>query len=332
MIRYIILGIVFILLIVLIYPNYSILKIKFTTSQKFAVPHPSWNKEEQNLFNHVKHLSETIGSRSFNEPSKIASARDYIVRTLRTYDLIPTTQDFQVNNTTFSNIIITFNGQRLKEEIIVIGAHYDTVLGTPGADDNASATAMLLEIAKIMADSKPDRTLTLVFFVLEEPPIFGTTNMGSRIFARRAREKNMDIRAMISLEMVGYFSDRKGKQGFPLPLMSLFYSNTPDFIGVVGNLKSKSLVKQVKNGLKAGCSVPVETLTAPSIVPGVSLSDHASFWKEGYPAIMITDSAFYRNPNYHQSTDTKDTLNYQTMAELLKGLIHVARDLSGVPD
>jgi Zn-dependent M28 family amino/carboxypeptidase len=148
--------------------------------------------------------------------------------------------------------------------------------------------------------------------------------MGSRIFARRAREKNMDIRAMISLEMVGYFSEKKGKQGFPLPLMSLFYSNTPDFIGVVGNLKSKALVKQVKNGLKTGCSVPVETLTAPSIVPGVSLSDHASFWKEGYPAIMITDSAFYRNPNYHQSTDTKDTLNYQTMAELLKGLIHVA--------
>jgi hypothetical protein len=332
MIRYFILGTVFILLIVLIYPIYSILKIKFKTSQKFTMPQSSWNKEEQNLFNHVKHLSETIGSRSFSEPSKIASAHDYIVRTLRTYDLIPTTQDFQVNNTTFSNIIITFDGQSLREEIIVIGAHYDTVLGTPGADDNASATAMLLEIAKIMADSLPDRTLKLVFFVLEEPPIFGTTNMGSRIFARRAREKNMDIRAMISLEMVGFFSDRKGKQGFPLPLMSLFYSNTPDFIGVVGNLKSKALVKQVKNGLKAGCSVPVETLTAPSIVPGVSLSDHASFWKEGYPAIMITDSAFYRNPNYHRSTDTKDTLNYQTMTELLKGLIHVVRDLSGVPD
>jgi Zn-dependent M28 family amino/carboxypeptidase len=330
MISYIIFGTVFILLIVLIYPNYSILKIKFTTSQKFVVPHPSWNKEEQNLFNHVEHLSETIGSRSFSEPSKIDSARDYIVQTLRTYDLNPSTQNFQVNNTTFSNIIITFNGQSLREEIIVIGAHYDTVMGTPGADDNASATAMLLEIAKIMADSTPERTLKLVFFVLEEPPIFGTENMGSLIFARRAREKNMDIRAMISLEMVGYFSERKRKQGFPLPLMSLFYSNTPDFIGVVGNLKSKALVKQVKNGLKTGCSVPVETLTAPSIVPGVSLSDHASFWKQAYPAIMITDSAFYRNANYHQSTDTKDTLNYQTMAELLKGLIYVARDLSGI--
>jgi Zn-dependent M28 family amino/carboxypeptidase len=331
MIRYIVLGTVFILLIVLIYPNYSILKIKFTTSQKFTMPQPSWTKEEQYLFNHVKYLSETIGSRSFSEPAKIALARDYIADVLRLHGLKPVLQDFTLENTTFSNIIITIDGQIVPEEIIVIGAHYDTVLGTPGADDNASATAMLLEITRIMADSKPDRTLKLVFFVLEEPPVFGTKNMGSRIFARRAREKNMDIRAMISLEMVGYFNDRKGKQGFPLPLMSLFYSNTPDFIGVVGNLKSKALVKQVKKGLKAGCSVPVETLIAPSVVPGISLSDHASFWKEGYPAVMITDSAFYRNPNYHRSTDTKDTLNYQTMAELLKGVIHVARDLSSAP-
>jgi hypothetical protein len=127
---------------------------------------------------------------------------------------------------------------------------------------------------------------------------------------------------------LGYFSDIKGKQEFPLPLMSFFYSTTPNFIAVVGNLKSKTLVDQVKKGLKAGCSVPVETLSAPSIVPGVGLSDHASFWKEGYPAIMITDSAFYRNPNYHKPSDTKDTLNYQTMAELLKGLIHVAGDLA----
>jgi Zn-dependent M28 family amino/carboxypeptidase len=328
MARYIIWGTILALLMMLIYPNYSIVRIKFLTSQKFTVPQPEWGKEEQNLFNHVDHLSETIGSRSFSEPSKITDARDYILSTLQTYGLNPELQDFTVNSTTFSNIIITIDGQRFPDEIIVIGAHYDTVLGTPGADDNASAVAMLLETARIMAGSTPDRTLKLVFFVLEEPPVFGTKNMGSRIFARQAREKNMDIQAMISLEMVGYFSEKKGQQGFPLPLMSLFYSTTPNFIAVVGNFKSKALVDQVKKGLKTGCSVPVETLAAPSIVPGVGLSDHASFWKEGYPAIMITDSAFYRNPNYHQPSDTKDTLNYVIMAELLKGLIHVAGDLS----
>ena len=329
MIRYIILGAILALLLLLIYPNYSILKIKSTTSQKFTVPQSSWGKEERNLFNHVNHLSESVGSRSFSEPSKIAAARDYIVNTLLKYGIKPSLQNFSVGNTVFSNIIVTFSGQKFPDEIIVIGAHYDTVLGTPGADDNASAVAMLLETARIMAGSTHGRTLKLVFFVLEEPPVFGTENMGSRIFARRARENNMDIRAMISLEMVGYFSDAKRKQAFPLPFMSLFYSTTPDFIAVVGNLKSKDLVKNVKHALKEGCSVPVEILAAPSIVPGVSLSDHGSFWKEGYPAVMITDTAFYRNPNYHQSTDTKDTLDYQTMEELLKGIVHVAGNLAG---
>lgn len=208
--RYFILGAILALLIILIYPNYSILKIKSTTSQKFTVPQSSWSKEEQTLYNHVNHLGETIGSRSFSEPSKIAAARNYIVDTLRSYGLNSTLQDFLINNTTFSNIIVTFEGLGNPEETIVIGAHYDTISGTPGADDNAGAVAMLLELAGIMADSALDRTLKLVFFVLEEPPIFGTKNMGSRIFARQARENNMDIRAMISLEMVGYFSDSKG--------------------------------------------------------------------------------------------------------------------------
>jgi Zn-dependent M28 family amino/carboxypeptidase len=329
MTRYIITGCVIVLLILLIYPNYSILKIRYTTSQKYGVPQDAWGEHERNLFRHVEHLTDKIGSRSFSEPYKIDAARDYIVNTLLLYGLNPTLQDFTVNQTTFANVIITIGGQRFPDEIIVIGAHYDTVLGTPGADDNAGATAMLLEIAGFLADSTFDRTLKLVFFVLEEPPVFGTKNMGSRIFAGRAREKNMDIRAMISLEMVGYFSEKKGKQAFPLPLMSLFYSTTPNFIAVVGNLKSKALVQQVRKGLETGCTVPVETLAAPAIVPGVGLSDHASFWKEGYPAIMITDTAFYRNPNYHQATDTIDTLNYQTMAELLKGLIHVTGDLAG---
>jgi Zn-dependent M28 family amino/carboxypeptidase len=328
MTRYIIIGCVIALLILLIYPNYSILKIRNTTSQKYGVPQDGWGEHERNLFRHVEHLTDKIGSRSFSEPLKITTACNYIVNTLRLYGLNPTLQDFTVNQTKFANVIITIAGQRFPDEIIVIGAHYDTVLGTPGADDNASAVAMLLEMAGFLADSTFDRTLNLVFFVLEEPPVFGTKNMGSRIFAGRAWEKNMDIRAMVSLEMVGYFSEKKGNQAFPLPLMSLFYSTTPNFIAVVGNLKSKALVQQVRKGLETGCTVPVETLAAPSIVPGVGLSDHASFWKEGYPAIMITDTAFYRNPNYHQATDTIDTLNYQTMAELLKGLIHVVRDLS----
>ena len=329
MTRYIILGGIIVILIFLIYPNYSILKIRNTTSQKYEVPLDSWTDDERNLFNHVEYLTDKIGSRSFSEPLKIAATRDYITDTLHSFGFSTTFHDFRVGGMTFSNVIVTLEGRGSPEEIILIGAHYDTVSGTPGADDNAGAVAMLLEMARVLAGSTHERTLKLVFFVLEEPPNFGTENMGSRVFARMARENHMDIRAMISLEMLGYFSDVKGEQAFPLPFMSLFYSTTPDFIAVVGNLKSKTLVKQVRDGLETGCSVPVEILAAPSIVPGVSLSDHGSFWKEGYPAIMITDTAFYRNPNYHEITDTKDTLNYPAMSELLKGLVHVAGDLAG---
>lgn len=328
--RYIILSAIIILVILFVYPYYSMMKIRSAKSHHYSVPKDSWGQEELNLFNYVKHLSDNIGSRSFFELSKIETIRDFIVNKLKEFGLSPTIQDFTVDNKKFSNIVITITGQNYAEEIVVIGAHYDTVLGTPGADDNGSAVAMLLEMARILGNSNFDRTVKLVFFVLEEPPIFGTKNMGSRVFARRAKEDDMDIRAMISLEMVGYFSERNGKQAFPLPLMNLFYSTTPDFIAVVGNLQSRALVKQTEKGLREGCLVPVETLAAPSFIPGVGLSDHASFWKEGYPAVMITDTAFYRNPNYHQPTDTYDTLNYETMAELLKGLVHTAEDLCKV--
>lgn len=327
--RYFILFAIILLVIIVAYPIYSILRIKRVPSQSFTVPQTSWEIPEQKLFEHVKYLSRNIGSRSFGEPLKISATRDYILKTLSQDGMNPSIQDFTIDNMTFSNVVLTFTGLKYPREVVVIGAHYDTILGTPGADDNGSAVAMLLETARMLGNAELSRTLKLVFFVLEEPPIFGTENMGSRIFARRAKEAGMDIRAMISLEMVGFFSEDKGKQAFPLPLMNLFYSTTPNFIAVVGNFRSRALVSQVADGLKKGCMVPVEVLAAPAIVPGIGLSDHASFWKEGYPAVMITDSAFYRNPNYHQATDTFDTLDYKTMAELLKGLIYTVRVLCG---
>ncbi len=317
------------LIITIAFPIYSVIKIRMTPSQQYSVSDPDWGTEQKNLFSHVKNLSKTIGSRSYSEPEKLALARDYILDALKMYGYNPSLQTYPVDNHYFSNIIVSLPGGANNKEVIIVGAHYDTVSGSPGADDNASAVALLLETARLMAGQGLDRTLKLVFFTLEEPPIFGTENMGSRVFARKAREENMDIVAMICLEMVGYFHDERGKQGFPLPLMNLFYSSTPDFIGVVGNRKSAELAARVGEGLKKGCQVPVETLAAPSFVPGISLSDHSSFWKEGYRAVMLTDTAFYRNPNYHRSSDTMDTLNYDVMAELLKGLIYVINDLAG---
>ncbi len=328
MVRIIILFLLILLAITIAFPFYSMVKIRLSPSQKFTVPQADWGNNEHNLYVHVEYLSEVVGSRSIREPHKIAQARDYIFKTLNSYGLSPVLQDYTVSGNVFSNIEAVLPGSEKPQEIIVVGAHYDTVSGSPGADDNASAVAVLLEAARLIRNDSMDRTLKLVFFTLEEPPIFGTEDMGSRVFARQAKKSGMDIKAMICLEMVGYFSEKKGGQAFPLPLMSLVYPSTPNFIAVIGNLKSRQLVDQVGQGLKQGCQVPVETLAAPSIIPGISLSDHSSFWKEGYPAVMITDTAFYRNPNYHQTSDTKETLNYEVMAELLKGLVHVIRILA----
>ena len=328
MIRILLFTTLILLIIIAAFPFYSVIKIRMTPSQHFSVPDPDWGTEQKNLFSHVKFLSQAIGSRSYSEPDKLDLARDYILDALEMYGYSPSLQTYPVGSHYYSNIIVLLPGADNNNEVIIVGAHYDTVFGTPGADDNASAVAMLLETARLMAGQRLDRTVKLVFFTLEEPPNFGTGNMGSRVFASKARKANMNITAMICLEMVGYFYSERGRQAFPLPLMNLFYSSTPDFIGVVGNRKSAWLVERVGQGLKKGCQVPVETLAAPSFIPGISLSDHSSFWKEGYPAVMLTDTAFYRNPNYHKSSDTVDTLNYDVMAELLKGLIHVINDLA----
>ena len=152
--------------------------------------------------------------------------------------------------------------------------------------------------------------------------------MGSFVYAREARNRQEHISAMISLEMLGYYSDKEDGQSFPVPLMALMYPSTPNFITVVGNLSSRSLVNKVAVSLRKGGSIPVETLSTVSFIPGVDFSDHLSFWKMDYPAVMITDTAFYRNPNYHAETDRIDTLDFSRMSSLLDGLVQMAKDLS----
>jgi Zn-dependent M28 family amino/carboxypeptidase len=271
------------------------------------------------LHQHIHHLSEVIG---------INAAKDYIETILKDLGLEYTLQNYQYSGKTFSNIIVTLEGQKEPKEIFIIGAHYDTVFGTPGADDNASAVAALLELCRLLKDYQPSKTLKLIFFVLEEPPAFNTKYMGSYVYAKTAKDNKEKIYGMISLEMLGYYNDKKGAQIYPLPLMSLFYSKVPNFIAVVGDLKSRKLVKKLANSIKKSCAVPVETLSTVKFVPGVDLSDHGPFWKMGYPAVMITDTAFYRNPNYHSRSDTIDTLDFDKMAELLTGLKQAAIDMT----
>jgi Zn-dependent M28 family amino/carboxypeptidase len=202
---------------------------------------------------------------------------------------------------------------------VVVGAHYDTVPGTPGADDNASGVAALLELARLLRGNPSRKTLVLTAFVNEEPPFYGSRNMGSIVYARELKEKNARVEVMLSLEMIGYFG--KGyPQRFPLPGMEFFYPRTGDFVAVVGNFPSRRAVSRIRRGINKFSQIRARSLTAPEFFGGINLSDHASFWSHGFPAIMVTDTSFFRNRHYHQESDTIDTLNFEQMAEVVRGL------------
>jgi len=239
----------------------------------------------------------------------------------RSYGHAVKNQLFTYKDNTYYNIICEIKGtNRTNDGLLVIGAHYDSVIGTPGADDNASGVAGLLELARLTASKPPQRTLRFIAFSLEEPPVFMTKNMGSYIYAKRLHEEGEKIYGMISLEMLGYYSDSKGSQNFPLSIFRWFYPDRGNFIAFVGNISSKSLTDELKRSFKSVSSFPVESLNTFSLIPGVNFSDHWSFWKFGYPAFMITDTAFYRNANYHTPGDTSETLDYAKMSELIIGL------------
>lgn len=282
------------------------------------------------LFRHARRLSEEIGERSVARPENLRAAREYLVAHLSGLGLAPELESFDFAGASHANVIVSLPGRSRPEEVILVGAHYDTVAGTPGADDNASGVAVLLELGRALREVPLARTVRLVFFALEEPPAFRTRSMGSYVHAAAARARGEQIRAMVCLEMVGFYGEREGAQAFPLPLMGLVYPTTPNFVAVVGNLRSRRLVKRVGAALRR-FPLPVETLACVSLLPGVDFSDHRSFWKMGYRAVMVTDTAFYRNPHYHGPGDTIDTLDFDRMAALAGGLVGVVRDLDGSP-
>ena len=202
-----------------------------------------------------------------------------------------------------------------------MGAHYDVCEEQPGADDNASGIAGLLAVAGLFQKYAPrlDYRIDFAAYTLEEPPVFRSESMGSYIHARSLHDAGVEIMGMACLEMIGYYTDAPKSQEYPLSLMKLFYPTRGDFIGVVGNFGSRRLTRHFKGAL-ALTTLPVESLTAPAFLPGVDFSDHLNFWKYGHPAVMITDTAFYRDPNYHAASDVIETLDFAKMQEVVKGL------------
>jgi len=271
----------------------------------------------KNLYQHVGYLSVKIGERHLWKEGSLERTVDYIESAFASYGYSVQRQTYTCYGKNVSNLIVEKKGE--DEGTVVIGAHYDTVPGTPGADDNGSAVAGLLELARLHQNIPSRKTLLFTAFANEEPPCFGFPNMGSMVYAKSLKEQGRPVEVMVSLEMIGFFRPER-IQNYPLPGMNLFYPRTADFVGVVGNFRSLKYVSLFKKGIRKHSAIEARSLIAPEFFGGISLSDNSSFWRHGYKAIMVTDTSFFRNQNYHQETDTIDTLDFEKMTEVVKGL------------
>jgi Zn-dependent M28 family amino/carboxypeptidase len=286
-------------------------------------------QEEQikkNITGHIKTIADQIGERNIWNIKGLDEAAEYIQQVISYNSLKSSEQIFSVAGKKIKNIEFELVGRDNGKEIVIVGAHYDTCLGTTGANDNASGIAAMMEIARLVKDSTIDRSIRFVAFVNEEPPFFQTNEMGSYVYARSCRERNDNISAMISLETIGYYTSQGNSQKYPFPF-SLFYPNTGNFIGFVGNLASKDLVRSTIASFRRYTQFPSQGVAAVDWLPGIAWSDQWSFWKKNYRAIMITDTAPYRYPYYHTSLDTPDKIDYDSTARVIAGLAKVIIDL-----
>ena len=283
---------------------------------------------KQRLQDHVHALTVAIGERSVRVPQNLEKTAAYISAFYQDIGIAAASQKYLYAEMQLGNIVAEIAFGADPKYHFLVGAHYDSVSGTVGADDNASAVAVQLEVARHLAalagEKKLDLAVKFVSFALEEPPAYGTRHMGSRVYAKMARAQKEKIDGMICLEMVGYTCHEPGCQDYPFPLMFMDYPKEGNFIGIVNNFKSRKFARRLVEQFKKNKQLPVIKLTVPFngwVMPAVRLSDHASFWDQGFKAVMVTDSAFFRNPYYHSPADTMDKLDFEYMAELVESLV-----------
>ena len=294
---------------------------------------PALTNSEVNLSNrlrnHVYVLAMEIGERNWPCYEALDRARSYIEGQFKKMDLETKSMPYPFQGETFYNVEAILKGSEPSRPCIVIGAHYDSVEGSPGANDNATGVAALLELARLLRLERLSRTIRFVAFANEEPPYFNTgEGMGSIEYVRSFQGPEAAIHCMLSLETIGFYADDQNSQEYP-PFVGLFYPNKGNFIAFVGNFGSRRLVRNVVRSFRLGATIPSEGAALPSLIPGVSFSDHRSFWEAGIPALMVTDTAFYRDSKYHLSTDTAERLNYEQMARVVVGLSRAVADLCG---
>lgn len=294
-------------------------------------PLPPLTSRERNLSEQLRAdvttLARDIGERNYRRPAQLAAAMQFIEGRFRSFGYSPERETFVAGGHDFANVVVELPGGSPGADIVVVGAHYDSAIDCPAANDNGSGVAVLLALAERFAHARVEKRLRFVAFTNEEPPFSFGVHMGSHVHARKAQHRGERIAAMISLETMGYYSDEPGSQVYPPPV-GLLYPSVGNFIGFVSNLRSKPLLERALRSFRSNVSFPSEGAALPSMVPGVGWSDHWSFWQFGYPAIMVTDTAPFRYPHYHRATDTPDKLDYERLARVARGMEFVVVELT----
>ncbi|MGY2492810.1 M28 family peptidase [Cupriavidus sp. CP313] len=298
-------------------------------------PLPALSPDEQalsaRLREHVRNLA--TAEHNVQKYAELEAAAQYIERTLADEGYFVSRQEYDAMGRNVRNLLITVPSKTQPgKRVMVVGAHYDSATGSPGANDNATGVASILELAKRLRDVGATAQSDIVFalYTNEEEPYFGTNLMGSSVHARSLKEKGVNVIAMFSLETMGYYSDVKGSQKYPGPLRA-FYPEQGNFIGFVGNVGSLGLVRKVTSIFREHAAFPSEGIAGPRVIPGIDWSDHAPFMDQGYPSLMVTDTAPYRYPYYHSAQDTVDKVDFDKLARVVVGLDAVVRDLANNP-
>lgn len=275
---------------------------------------------ETELMQDVRFIADEIGEHNYIFYDNLAEVERFLQESFEEIGYAVERQTYTVNDRNFSNLAVEIKGSQNPDEIVIVGAHYDSVVGSPGANDNGTGAAAVLALAKAFAGKDIKRTLRFVEFTNEEPPFFWTENMGSLVYAKGCEERQENVVAMLSLETMGYFSDEPKSQKYPLGLLDKVYPDVGNFIAFVGNLDSGSLVRKVIKNFRSHTNFPSEGVALPGKVPGVGWSDHWSFWQVGYPALMVTDTAPFRYGEYHTMQDTTDKIDGDRVARIVAGL------------
>src|SRR5215510_15804444 len=283
--------------------------------------------DSRRLETHVRMLAETLAPRHWKRQDNLDRAAAYVGAQLAEAGARVTGQVYAVEGAgRYRNVTGSFGPEG--GERVLVGAHYDAAGPLPGADDNASGVAGLLELARLLGNRQLPMRVELVAYTLEEPPFFRSEQMGSAMHAKSLKREGAVVRVMFALEMIGYFSDARDSQHYPSSAFSLYYPTEGNFISVVGKIGDGMLVRRIKKAMTGATSLPVYSINATRLIPGVDLSDHSSYWREGYPAVMITDTAFYRNSNYHTRDDTAERLDYRRMSQAVEGVFAAVVDMT----